>query len=81
MVKKWAEDHNGHFSKKDIHTVNRHMKRCPASLITREMQMKTTVRYHLIPVRMAIIKEIRNVLVRIWRKGSLSKIVDGEVNW
>jgi hypothetical protein len=59
-IKKWATELNRTFSKQEVQMVKNHMKKCSPSLAIKEMQIKATLRFHLTPVRTAIIKNTTN---------------------
>jgi hypothetical protein len=59
-MKKWANELNRNFSKHKVQKAKKNMKKCSTSLVIKEMQIKTTLRFHLTPVRIAIIKNTSN---------------------
>ena len=64
-IMKWAKDMNRNFTEEDIDMANKHMRKCSASRAIKEIQIKTTMRYHLTPVRMGNINKAGNH--KCWR--------------
>ena len=81
-IKKWGKDLNKHFSKEDIQMVNKYTKRCSTLFIIREMQIKSTIRHHLMPTWMTILKKLKTINPREdLEKREHFCTVDGNVSW
>ena len=73
-IKKWAENFNRHCSQEGIQVAKKHMKRYSTSLIVREMQIKTTVSYHLTTIKMAIVKKPINTCTRMFTAAQFTAV-------
>ena len=95
LIEKWAENLSRYFSKKKKHTkkdtqmTNGHMKRCLTTLIIMEMQIKTTIKCHITPVRMSILKKTTNRgvslmvqwLMNLTRNHEVAGLIPGLAQW
>ena len=80
-IKKWAKELNRYLSQEDIQMANKHMKRCSTSFLIREMQIKTTMRYHLMPVSNGCYQSLQTINTgEGWRKGEPSYTVGENAN-
>jgi len=80
-IKKWGSELNKEFTAEECRIAEKHQKKCSTSLVIREMQIKTTLRFHLTPVRMAKIKDqklrLQQILERMWRKRNTPPLLVG----